>query len=139
MDDEAAWTSARLVAVDVEGNGQQPPRLVELAVVPIDAGVIGDPVSWLVRPPSPITWQATKVHGITDQDVVELPGIAAVEADIREYLNGAVWGSPRGSDTLSPDSGLGEGCPGATSVEVPRAVPPGRGRVGPLVTGSVAA
>ncbi|MEH1128366.1 3'-5' exonuclease [Micromonospora sp. CPCC 206061] len=78
------------MAVDVEDNGQQPPRLVELAVVPIDAGVIGDPVSWLVRPPSPITWQATKVHGITDQDVVELPGIAAVEADIREYLDGAV-------------------------------------------------
>ncbi|MBX7267515.1 hypothetical protein KIF24_16760 [Micromonospora sp. Llam7] len=54
MDDDAPWTSARLVAADVEGNGQQPPRLVELAVVPIDAGVIGDPVSWLVRPPSPI-------------------------------------------------------------------------------------
>lgn len=88
--DDVPWTSARLVAADVGGNGQQPPRLVELAVVPIDAGVVGDPVSWLVRPPSPIAWQTTKVHGITNQDVVELPGIAAVEADIREYLDDAI-------------------------------------------------
>jgi DNA polymerase III epsilon subunit-like protein len=63
---------------------------VELAVVPIDLGTIGSPVSWLVRPPSTITWQATKVAGITNQDVAELPGIAAVEADIRGYLDGAI-------------------------------------------------
>ena len=31
------WTSMRYAVVDVEGNGQQPPDLVELAVVPIAA------------------------------------------------------------------------------------------------------
>jgi len=54
------WTSLTYVVVDVEGNGQQPPDLVELAVVPIIGGVIGEPVSWLVRPDAPITHFARK-------------------------------------------------------------------------------
>ena len=29
------WTSLRYATADVEGNGQQPPDLVELAVLPI--------------------------------------------------------------------------------------------------------
>ena len=32
------WASMRYAVVDVEGNGQQPPDLVELAVVPPRAG-----------------------------------------------------------------------------------------------------
>ena len=44
------WTSLAYVVVDVEGNGQQPPDLVELAAVPIVGGKIGEPSSWLVRP-----------------------------------------------------------------------------------------
>jgi len=35
------------------------------AVVPIVAGDIGEPVTWLVRPPEPITWQADQIHRIT--------------------------------------------------------------------------
>ena len=45
------WTRRRYAVVDVEGNGQQPPDLVELAAVPITGGVTGGPVSWLVHPP----------------------------------------------------------------------------------------
>ena len=37
------WTSLAYAVVDVEGNGQQPPDLVELAVVPIVGGKIGEP------------------------------------------------------------------------------------------------
>jgi len=44
------WTSLNYVVVDVEGNGQRPPDLVELAAVPIIGGRIGDAQSWLVRP-----------------------------------------------------------------------------------------
>lgn len=47
------WADLAYVVVDVEGNGQQPPDLVELAAVPIVAGVIGEPVSWLVHPDEP--------------------------------------------------------------------------------------
>ncbi len=59
MREDPPWTSARLVVADVEGNGHRPPSLVEAAVVPIVAGRIGEPASWLVRPPEAITWQAT--------------------------------------------------------------------------------
>ena len=46
------WASVRYAVVDVEGNGQQPPDLVELAVVPIVGGIIGQPASWLMKPPT---------------------------------------------------------------------------------------
>jgi len=50
----ADWTTLRYVVGDVEGNGQQLPELVELAVVPIKSGELGEPQSWLVRPEHPI-------------------------------------------------------------------------------------
>jgi DNA polymerase III epsilon subunit-like protein len=56
-------TSLRYVVVDVEGNGQQPPDLVELAVVPIVGGQIGEPTSGLVKPGRSIKYFATRVHG----------------------------------------------------------------------------
>src|SRR6266540_156628 len=90
MREDLPWTSARLVVADVEGNGRRPPSLVEVALIPIVAGRVGEPVSWLIRPPEPITWQATRVHGITNQDVADLPGIDAVAADIRAHLDSAV-------------------------------------------------
>ncbi len=90
MREDLPWTSARLVVADVEGNGRRPSSLVEAAVVPIVDGRIGEPASWLVRPPESITWQATKVHGISNNDVADLPGIDAVAADIRAHLDGAV-------------------------------------------------
>lgn len=88
--DDLPWTTASLVVADVEGNGRRPPRLVEAAVVPIVAGRIGEPASWLVRPPEAITWQATRVHGITNQEVADLPGIDAVAQDVRAHLDGVV-------------------------------------------------
>ncbi|HEV2347934.1 MAG TPA: exonuclease domain-containing protein [Actinocrinis sp.] len=80
------WTETRLVVVDVEGNGEHAARLVELAVLPIVDGVISDPTTWMVRPPTPITWQATRVHGITNQDVADLHPFATVEDDVLAHL-----------------------------------------------------
>jgi exodeoxyribonuclease X len=88
--EDLPWTNARLVVADVEGNGRRPPRLVEAAVVPIVVGRIGEPASWLVRPPEAITWQATKIHSITNTEVADLPDIDAVAHDVRAYLDGAV-------------------------------------------------
>ena len=47
------WTSLRYAVVDVEGNGQQPPDLVELAVVPIVGGIIGEPGAGWCSPRGP--------------------------------------------------------------------------------------
>jgi exodeoxyribonuclease X len=76
------WTSLNFVVVDVEGNGQQPPDLVELALVPVVGGVIGEPLSWLVKPDAPIKHFATRVHGLTNKDVADCPSFEAVKVDV---------------------------------------------------------
>ncbi|MGH3696929.1 MAG: 3'-5' exonuclease [Pseudonocardiaceae bacterium] len=81
------WKSLSYVVVDVEGNGQLPPDLVELAAVPIVGGIIGEPSSWLVRPDQSITHFARKVHGITNEQVADAPVFAAVEAEVLKALD----------------------------------------------------
>ncbi|MBV9141279.1 MAG: 3'-5' exonuclease [Pseudonocardiales bacterium] len=82
-----AWTSLRYVVVDVEGNGQQPPDLVELAVVPIVNGEVGEPTSWLVKPERSITYFATRIHGLTNDDVAEAPAFAEIADEVRAVLD----------------------------------------------------
>jgi exodeoxyribonuclease X len=81
------WTSLAYVVVDVEGNGHQPPELVELAVVPIVGGVVGEPTSWLVKPSHPIRYFATSVHGLATADVADCPKIADISAEVLEALD----------------------------------------------------
>ncbi len=113
------WTSLSFVVVDVEGNGQQPPDMVELAAVPVVGGVIGEPMNWLVKPDAPIKHFATRIHGLTNKDVADCPlfeditgnVLAALNADalvahnahvdlgvLRRKLTG--WESPEVFDTL---------------------------------------
>ncbi|MGA5426621.1 exonuclease domain-containing protein [Streptomyces koyangensis] len=113
------WTSLNFVVVDVEGNGQQPPDLVELAAVPIVGGVIGEPLSWLVKPDAPIKHFATRIHGLTNKDMADCPSfeaitghvLAALDADALVAHNAHVdldvltrklpgWESPEVFDTL---------------------------------------
>jgi exodeoxyribonuclease X len=81
------WTRLTYVVVDVEGNGHQPPELVELAVVPIVGGVVGEPTSWLVKPEHPIRYFATSVHGLTTADVADCPPITAVADEVLKALD----------------------------------------------------
>lgn len=83
----ADWTSLNYVVVDVEGNGQQPPDLVELAIVPIVGGVIGKPVSWLVKPNEPIKHFVTRIHGLTNKDVADAPVFADIKDDVLRALD----------------------------------------------------
>lgn len=83
----ADWTSLTYVVVDVEGNGHQPPDLVELAAVPIIGGSIGEPTTWLVRPEQPIKYFATRIHGLTNQDVADAPTFTAIKDDVLTALD----------------------------------------------------
>ena len=74
------------MVVDVEGNGHQPPDLVELAAVPIVGGIIEEPTTWLVRPDQPIKYFATRIHGLTNQDVAEAPTFAAIKNEVLAAL-----------------------------------------------------
>lgn len=87
----ADWTELSYAVVDVEGNGQRPPDLVELAVVPIVGGVIGDPVSWLVRPNYAITPMAQRVHGISNKEVADAPVFADIRDDVLAALNASAF------------------------------------------------
>jgi DNA polymerase III epsilon subunit-like protein len=86
----ANWTDLNYAVVDVEGNGQQPPDLVELAIVPIVNGVIEEPVSWLVRPAEPIKYFATRIHGLTNKDVADAPEFAVIRAEVLRILERVV-------------------------------------------------
>jgi len=81
------WNTLTYVVVDVEGNGQRPPDLVELAAVPIVGGVIGEPVSWLVKPDTPIKHFATRIHGLTNQDVAECPPFSDITSHVLAVLD----------------------------------------------------
>ena len=81
------WTTLDFVVVDVEGNGQQPPDLVELAVVPVRSGVIRDPTSWLVKPDQPIKHFATQIHGLSSKDVAGAPAFAAIAHQVRNAVD----------------------------------------------------
>lgn len=90
MSSDTPWTAQRYVVVDVEGNGAHPPDLVELAIVPIGGGIIGEPQSWLVRPDTPITWQARRVHGITNEDATQARPFNAIRDEVQARLTDAV-------------------------------------------------
>lgn len=53
------WTAFDYAVVDVEGNGQQPPDAVEISIVAIKNGSIGQARNWLIRRPRPVTHLAT--------------------------------------------------------------------------------
>lgn len=91
LDPQAPWTSLTYAVVDVEGNGQQPPDLVELAIVPISDGQIADPITWLVRPPRPILPMARRFHHISDADVTSSPSVIECADWMRRSLDGAVF------------------------------------------------
>ncbi|MGH4019756.1 MAG: 3'-5' exonuclease [Pseudonocardiaceae bacterium] len=84
----AALTGQRLAVVDVEGNGGQPPEIVEIAVLTLNQPVCrGDVSTWLVRPEHPITQLVTrKVHGISNADVADCPTWTQVADDVAGLL-----------------------------------------------------
>ncbi|WP_406055659.1 exonuclease domain-containing protein [Kribbella sp. NBC_00889] len=85
------WTAFDYAVVDVEGNGQQPPDLVEISIVAIKDGLIGPAKNWLVRPPRPITPMARRFHKITDDRLVDAPAVADIEEELRHALSDKVF------------------------------------------------
>ncbi|MFI5695409.1 exonuclease domain-containing protein [Kribbella sp. NPDC051586] len=85
------WTAFDYAVVDVEGNGQRPPDLVEISIVAIKGGLVGQPQSWLVRPPRPITPMARRFHKITDDQLADAPAVAGIEAELHRALSEKVF------------------------------------------------
>ncbi|MBD2036995.1 3'-5' exonuclease [Leptolyngbya sp. FACHB-321] len=85
--DQIPWYQARYKVIDLEGNGFQPPDIVELAIVTLEQGVITSvPTVWLLKPEQPITRFATKIHHITNKDVTSSPSFEEVQNEIEQEL-----------------------------------------------------
>lgn len=81
------WRDAELVVVDIEGNGQRPHDVVEVAVARIRQGrVISEVESWLVEPPRPITRHVRRIHGISNADVAGCPPLQEVRDEVLAAL-----------------------------------------------------
>lgn len=85
---DAPWSAAPIAVVDLEGNGHQPPDLVELGVIQIDDGVPGLLKSWLVRPEQPILPRVTRIHGIKNSHVAKAPLFEMIKSEIESTLQG---------------------------------------------------
>ncbi|WP_089174979.1 3'-5' exonuclease [Bosea sp. AS-1] len=82
--DDAFWI------VDVEGNGANPPEIVELAMAEVKAMVpTGNRRHWLVHPNEPILQMVTRIHGITNEDVAEAPSFDEIADDVLTWIEGA--------------------------------------------------
>ncbi|MBP2334693.1 DNA polymerase III epsilon subunit-like protein [Saccharothrix coeruleofusca] len=113
----AALAGHPLAVVDLEGNGAQPPEIVEIAVLtvdaspdsrdedlvdegavdegPVDEGAVDEgPLggarvrSWLVRPTTPVTAMARRVHGITDDELAGRPLWCGVAREVEPLVTG---------------------------------------------------
>ena len=80
------------IAVDVEGNGAQPPEVVELAIVNVSTlGRVQEVKEWIFKPEKSISFFATKVHGITNSDVADKPKIQESTEEIASSIKGRVF------------------------------------------------
>jgi len=88
-----AFDGLQFAVIDVEGNGQQPPEIVEIAIQPVDGLSMGaEPVVWLVRPERPIAPIVTrKVHGIRNADVADAPTWSEILPDVAAALGHSSW------------------------------------------------
>jgi len=81
------WSEASFVVVDLEGNGYQPPEIVELSILRIDPpGVMQEPHTWLVRPEHKISRRVTAIHGIGNKDVKGAPTFNDIRREVRDQL-----------------------------------------------------
>lgn len=81
-----------LLVVDVEGNGANPPDLVEVAALPVREGQPDTSTAgaWLVKPRHPVTPFAARVHGLTNERLENEPGWEEI-ADQVHTLLGTSW------------------------------------------------
>lgn len=84
------WSQCPFVVVDVEGNGQTPAELVELAAVHVCERKILSTRSWGIRPTAPITEYATSIHGISNEQAASFPPWSIVSREILPELDGRV-------------------------------------------------
>jgi DNA polymerase-3 subunit epsilon len=73
--------------IDVEGSGGTPPEIVELAMLEVEhLALTGNKRHWLIRPEQGIRPAATRIHGLTDDDVLDSPSMEDIADDILQWI-----------------------------------------------------
>jgi len=80
----------RIVALDLEGDGNHPFSIVEIALIDYKPSGHGQTHQWLVDPRKPINPFVSRIHGLTDQDLQNAPSIDEIANDLRTLVNNAV-------------------------------------------------
>ncbi|MDV9173447.1 3'-5' exonuclease [Streptomyces sp. W16] len=86
----ASWPT--LLVVDVEGNGTNPPDLVEIAALPVRVGIPDTSTAgaWLIRPERPVTARAAGIHGLTNELLADQSTWAQLADEVGAFL-GQNW------------------------------------------------
>ncbi|MFI9755791.1 3'-5' exonuclease [Streptomyces collinus] len=81
-----------LLVVDVEGNGEATPDLVEVAALPVRNGQPDKSTAgaWLTKPRRPVTPFAARVHGLTNAVLESAPGWEEIAGTVHTLL-GTKW------------------------------------------------
>ena len=79
-----------LAVIDLETTGTDPKcdRIVEVSVLKLTTGGEPDHRTRRVNPGVPIPPEATAVHGITDDDVADMPTFRAIAPGLARHLDG---------------------------------------------------
>lgn len=80
-----------IVVVDIEGNGQVPPDLIEISIQRFSFETENEenPFSSLIKPPRPITSRVIEIHGIDNETVRNSPSWNEIKEDVDKALTGA--------------------------------------------------
>lgn len=84
---DSHWSQWDFVVIDVEGNGQSPQEIIELAIVPVSqARIVEAPCEWLIRPRNPVTERASRLHGIVNNDLETKPRFEEISSEVSDVL-----------------------------------------------------
>ncbi len=83
--------SQPILIVDIEGNGQNPPDLVEISILKFDykSTLENKSITWLIKPQNPIKSRVTRIHGIKNRDVLNSPTWSDIKSEVLSFLGGA--------------------------------------------------
>ena len=83
----------RSIVIDLETTGFSPQRgdrVIEIGAVVVERGELVDEFQTLIQVPRSIPWQASRVHGITDQMLAGQPLPEEVFPALRDFIGGSV-------------------------------------------------
>jgi DNA polymerase-3 subunit epsilon len=90
LDPLGSWARMPMAVMDVETTGLNPEndRVIELGVVLVDGGQVGEARSWLVQPGIAIPKESLDVHGIADEELRSAPSFAEIREEFLARVAG---------------------------------------------------